>query len=168
MTDARQWGGADFSADYRGFILQFAGWKIVFVVLAVIGCIISAAVLTALPESLPPEKRTSGGLRETLMTFRGLLGDRMFMGFALSQAFVMTGMFAYIAGSPFVLQNIYGVSAQMFSLLFAVNGAGIICATQITGRMAKTHDERKLFVSGLLIAVIGSIALLLSLAFGLA
>ncbi len=135
--------------------------------LAVIGCIISAAVLTALPESLPPEKRTSGGLRETLMTFRGLLGDRMFMGFALSQAFVMTGMFAYIAGSPFVLQNIYGVSAQMFSLLFAVNGAGIICATQITGRMAKTHDERKLFVSGLLIAVIGSIALLLSLAFGL-
>ncbi|MGG1757290.1 multidrug effflux MFS transporter [Bacillus velezensis] len=150
-----------------GFILQFAGWKIVFIVLAVIGCIISAAVLTALPESLPPEKRTSGGLRETLMTFRGLLGDRMFMGFALSQAFVMTGMFAYIAGSPFVLQNIYGVSAQMFSLLFAVNGAGIICATQITGRMAKTHDERKLFVSGLLIAVIGSIALLLSLAFGL-
>ena len=149
------------------FILQFAGWKIVFIVLAVIGCIISAAVLTALPESLPPEKRTSGGLRETLMTFRGLLGDRMFMGFALSQAFVMTGMFAYIAGSPFVLQNIYGVSAQMFSLLFAVNGAGIICATQITGRMAKTHDERKLFVSGLLIAVIGSIALLLSLAFGL-
>ncbi|MFP3821777.1 MFS transporter, partial [Bacillus sp. SIMBA_008] len=90
------------------------------------------AVLTALPESLPPEKRTSGGLRETLMTFRGLLGDRMFMGFALSQAFVMTGMFAYIAGSPFILQNIYGVSAQMFSLLFAVNGAGIICATQIT------------------------------------
>ncbi|MCA1214213.1 multidrug effflux MFS transporter [Bacillus amyloliquefaciens] len=150
-----------------GFILQFAGWKIVFVVLAVIGCIITAAVLTALPESLPPEKRTSGGLRETLMTFRGLLGDRMFMGFALSQAFVMTGMFAYIAGSPFVLQNIYGVSAQMFSLLFAVNGAGIICATQITGRMAKTHDERKLFVSGLLIAVIGSITLLLSLAFGL-
>ncbi len=101
------------------------------------------------------------------MTFRGLLGDRMFMGFALSQAFVMTGMFAYIAGSPFILQNIYGVSAQMFSLLFAVNGAGIICATQITGRMAKTHDERKLFVSGLMIAVIGSIALLLSLAFGL-
>lgn len=46
-----------------GFILQFAGWKIVFIVLAVIGCIISAAVLTALPESLPPEKRTSGGLR---------------------------------------------------------------------------------------------------------
>lgn len=150
-----------------GFILQFAGWKIVFIVLAVIGCIIFAAVITALPESLPPEKRTSGGLRETLMTFRGLLGDRMFMGIALSQAFVMTGMFAYIAGSPFVLQNIYGVSAQTFSLLFAVNGAGIICAAQITGRMAKTHDERKLFIAGLFIAVIGSIALLLSLALGL-
>ncbi|MDR4379150.1 multidrug effflux MFS transporter, partial [Bacillus amyloliquefaciens] len=119
------------------------------------------------PESLPPEKRTSGGLRETLMTFRGLLGDRMFMGIALSQAFVMTGMFAYIAGSPFVLPNIYGVSAQTFSLLFAINGAGIICAAPITRRMAKTHYERKLFVAGLFIAVIGSIPLLLSLAFRL-
>ncbi|MBY8911797.1 multidrug effflux MFS transporter [Bacillus sp. YC2] len=150
-----------------GFVLQFASWKTVFIVLAVIGCLIFISVLAALPESLPLEKRTKGGLQETLTTFRRLLGDRMFMGFALSQAFVLTGMFAYIAGSPFVLQNIYGVSAQMFSLLFAINGAGIIAASQITGRLAKKRDERRLFVAGLIIAIIGSIALLLSLAFGL-
>ncbi|MBT2634017.1 multidrug effflux MFS transporter [Pseudomonas sp. ISL-88] len=150
-----------------GFVLQFASWKTVFIVLAVIGCLIFMSVLAALPESLPLEKRTKGGLQETLTTFRRLLGDRMFMGFALSQAFVLTGMFAYIAGSPFVLQNIYGVSAQMFSLLFAINGAGIIAASQITGRLAKKRDERRLFVAGLIIAIIGSIALLLSLAFGL-
>ncbi|MCC9022783.1 multidrug effflux MFS transporter [Bacillus nakamurai] len=150
-----------------GFVLQFASWKTVFIVLAIIGILIFISVLAALPESLPLEKRTKGGLQETLTTFRRLLGDRMFMGFALSQAFVLTGMFAYIAGSPFVLQNIYGVSAQMFSLLFAVNGAGIIAASQITGRLAKKLDERKLFAAGLIIAIIGSIALLLSLAFGL-
>ncbi|KXZ17000.1 multidrug effflux MFS transporter [Bacillus nakamurai] len=150
-----------------GFVLQFASWKTVFIVLAIIGILIFISVLAALPESLPLEKRTKGGLQETLTTFRRLLGDRMFMGFALSQAFVLTGMFAYIAGSPFVLQNIYGVSAQMFSLLFAVNGAGIIAASQITGRLAKKQDERKLFAAGLIIAIIGSIALLLSLAFGL-
>lgn len=138
-----------------------------FIVLAGIGCLIFVAVLTALPESLPPEKRTKGGLRETLTTFRHLLADRVFMGFAFSQAFIMTGMFAYISGSPFVLQNIYGVSAQMFSMLFAINGAGIIAATQMTGRLAKNVDERKLFISGLLISIIGSAALLLSLTFDL-
>ncbi|WP_286059332.1 multidrug effflux MFS transporter [Bacillus mojavensis] len=150
-----------------GFILQFTDWSTVFIVLAGIGCLIFVAVLTALPESLPPEKRTKGGLRETLTTFRHLLADRAFMGFAFSQAFIMTGMFAYISGSPFVLQNIYGVSAQMFSMLFAINGAGIIAATQMTGRLAKNVDERKLFISGLLTSIIGSAALLLSLTFGL-
>ncbi|MCC2930112.1 MFS transporter [Bacillus sp. LBG-1-113] len=107
-----------------GFILQFTDWSTVFIVLAGIGCLIFVAVLTALPESLPPEKQTKGGLRETLSTFWHLLADRAFMGFAFSQAYIMTGMFAYISGSPFVLQNIYGVSAQMFSMLFAINGAG--------------------------------------------
>ncbi|MEC1752464.1 multidrug effflux MFS transporter [Bacillus mojavensis] len=150
-----------------GFILQFTDWSTVFIVLAGIGCLIFVAVLTALPESLPPEKRTKGGLRETLTTFRHLLADRAFMGFAFSQAFIMTGMFAYISGSPFVLQNIYGVSAQMFSMLFAINGAGIIAATQMTGRLAKNVDERKLFISGLLTSIIGSAALLLSFTFDL-
>lgn len=150
-----------------GFILQFTDWSTVFIVLAGIGCLIFVAVLTALPESLPPEKRTKGGLRETLTTFRHLLADRAFMGFAFSQAFIMTGMFAYISGSPFVLQNIYGVSAQMFSMLFAINGAGIIAATQMTGRLAKNVDERKLFISSLLTSIIGSAALLLSLTFDL-
>ncbi|WP_251983082.1 MFS transporter, partial [Mycobacterium tuberculosis] len=126
-------------------------------ILAIIGFFIFIAVTAALPESLPIEKRTTGGLKETLQTFRLLLGDRSFMGFAFSQAFILTGMFAYISGSPFVLQNIFGVSAQMFSFLFAVNGAGIIAATQITGRLAAKRDERALFTFGLILSIIGSI-----------
>ncbi|MCY9111448.1 multidrug effflux MFS transporter [Bacillus atrophaeus] len=150
-----------------GFVLQFSEWPTVFIILAIIGFFIFIAVTAALPESLPIEKRTSGGLKETLQTFRLLLGDRSFMGFAFSQAFILTGMFAYISGSPFVLQNIFGVSAQMFSFLFAVNGAGIIAATQITGRLAAKRDERTLFTFGLILSIIGSIALLAALALNL-
>ncbi|MBT2624987.1 multidrug effflux MFS transporter [Bacillus sp. ISL-32] len=150
-----------------GFVLQFSEWPTVFIILAIIGFFIFIAVTATLPESLPIEKRTTGGLKETLQTFRLLLGDRSFMGFAFSQAFILTGMFAYISGSPFVLQNIFGVSAQMFSFLFAVNGAGIIAATQITGRLAAKRDERTLFTFGLILSIIGSIALLAALALNL-
>ncbi|PRS04665.1 MFS transporter [Bacillus atrophaeus] len=150
-----------------GFVLQFSEWPTVFIILAIIGFFIFIAVTAALPESLPIEKRTTGGLKETLQTFRLLLGDRSFMGFAFSQAFILTGMFAYISGSPFVLQNIFGISAQMFSFLFAVNGAGIIAATQITGRLAAKRDERTLFTFGLILSIIGSIALLAALALNL-
>lgn len=118
------------------------------------------AVLFGLPETLPVNKRMSGGIRETLTTFRRLLSDRMFMGYALAQALVSAAMFAYIAGSPFVLQNIYGVSPQTFSLFFAINGVGIIIAGQITGALAGRIDEKKLFLSGLIIASVSGSLLL--------
>lgn len=91
------------------------------------------AVLFLLPDTLPEEKRAKGGLFQTLKTFKGLLSDRFFLGISFTQAFMMAGMFAYIAGSPFILQNLYGVSPQEFSLFFALNGLGIIAAAQLTG-----------------------------------
>ncbi|MGG1230254.1 hypothetical protein [Bacillus halotolerans] len=91
----------------EGFILQFADWSTVFIVLPGIGCFYFCHGSDRI--ACPPEKRTKGRLRETLITFRHLLGGRAFMGFAFSQAFIGTGMFAYISGSPFILQNIYGV-----------------------------------------------------------
>jgi DHA1 family bicyclomycin/chloramphenicol resistance-like MFS transporter len=86
------------------------------------------------------------------------------MGYAISQALVAAAMFAYIAGSPFVLQNIYGVSPQLFSLFFAINGIGIIIAGQLTGRLAGRVEERKLFLIGLIIASLSGVALLVMIA----
>ena len=50
-------------------------------------------------------------------------------------------MFGYISASPFVLQDIYKLSAQAFSFCFALNGLGIIIAAQITGRLAGRFGE---------------------------
>ncbi len=83
------------------------------------------------------------------------------MGIALTQAFVMASMFAYIAGSPFVLQNMYGVSPQQFSLFFALNGIGIIAAGQITGRLSHKISELNFMMTGVLISLTGSVLLLL-------
>jgi len=143
-----------------GQLLKFTSWEGLFVVLSVWGAMTLLAVGFGLRETLPVEKRMTGGLKETFSTFRTLLGDRLFMGYALSQALVTAAMFAYISGSPFVLQNIYGVSPQMFSVFFAINGAGIIIAGQITGRLAARFGEKKLFLTGLLIAMTGGLALL--------
>lgn len=144
-----------------GVILQFASWKTVFIILGIIGLLMFLLVFFFLPETLPVERRVQGGMLATLKTFRNLVQDRMFMGFALSQAFIMTSMFAYIAGSPFVLQNLYEVTPQQFSLIFAFNGLGIILAAQITGRLASTISELKLLLSGISIAALGSVLLLI-------
>ena len=145
---------------WGGMIMQFASWRMIFLVLAVLGAAMAAAVALGLKETLPQERRLGGGLRGMLQTFGALLTHRSFIGYALTQGFVMAGMFAYIAGSPFVLQNIYGVSPQQFSLYFGLNAFGIIVAGQTTGRLAIRLGERRLLLGGLAMAGGGAAALL--------
>ncbi len=142
-----------------GVVLNFTTWIGVFYVLAFIGIVALLAVLLFLPETLADENRAERGLFSVLKTFSTLLTNRYFMGIALTQGLVMASMFAYIAGSPFILQNIYGVSPQQFSFLFALNGIGIIIAAQLTGRLASYFKEMHLLCAGTLLSFTGSLFL---------
>ncbi len=149
-----------------GQILQFTSWRGVFLVLSLIGVVMLFATVLSLKETHPPERRSKGGLTNTLRTFGGLLTDRMFMGYALTQGLVFAGMFAYISGSPFVLQDIFGVSPQIFSLCFAINGMGVIIAGQITGKLAGKVSNHRLLAGGLAIASFGGLLLFISTLIG--
>ena len=63
---------------------------------------------------------------------RGLLRDRWFVGHGLAGGLGFGALFAYISGSSFVLQGVYGASPQLYSVLFAVNGLGLIAAARST------------------------------------
>lgn len=52
------------------------------------------------------------------------------------------------------------MSPQTFSLIFAINGVGIIIASQITGKLAGKVKETSLFIVGITIAGVGGILLL--------
>lgn len=144
-----------------GQLLHFVTWRGVFFVLFVIGILMWLAVSFGLKETLPRERRSPGGLKQTFSTFQVIITDRQFMGYAFSQGLVSAAMFGYISGSPFVLQDIFGVSPQMFSIIFAINGVGIIIASQLTGRLAGRVSELKLFIIGISLCAIGGVLLLL-------
>ncbi|MFC7395314.1 multidrug effflux MFS transporter [Scopulibacillus cellulosilyticus] len=149
-----------------GQLLRVTSWHGVFVVLCLISVLLLVSVIFGLPETLSYENRSNDDIKATLSTFGRLITDRVFMGYTLSQGLVMAAMFAYISGSPFVLQNIYDVSPQAFSIFFAVNGLGIIIATQITGRLAGRVSEKKVLVMGLALAGFASVALLITILTG--
>ena len=92
---------------------------------------------SGLKESLPPEKRVVGGLVTTLRGFGLLIRDRFFVGVALSAGLAGASMFSYIAGATFVLQKIYGLSPQGFSLAFGINSLGILGAAQLSARLTR-------------------------------
>jgi DHA1 family bicyclomycin/chloramphenicol resistance-like MFS transporter len=143
-----------------GQLLRVTSWRGVFGTLAVIGVLLLAAAL-GLEETLPAEARQRGGIRATLRTFRSLLADRNFVGYAISGGLVFAAMFAYISGSPFVLQQIYGVSPQLFSALFGLNAFGIMAAGQLNGRLVGRVAPERLLAAGLMTTALGGLALLI-------
>ena len=118
-----------------GQALTITSWRGIFIVLAVIGIPLLVATALWLPETLPPERRHGGGLGVTLRTFRRLIADRSFMPPAITFSLACAAMFAYIAGASFVLEDVYHVSPQAFSVVFAFNSAGLIAASQFGGRI---------------------------------
>lgn len=148
-----------------GQLLQWMPWQGVFVVLAGIGLVVLLSVIVGLPDTLAPENRSAGGMRDLTKTFKGLIRNKLFIGYAATQGLVGAGMFSYISGSSFVLQNVFSVSAQTYGFLFALNGAGLIIASQTTGRLAARVGEKRLLAVGLLIAVSGALILLLAVLF---
>lgn len=153
-------GVAPISAPIAGgFLLNFVSWRGVFIALCVIGILIMAAAFK-LPETLPKSERTSGGLRQTITAFKLLIKDRLFLGYALIMGFTSGAMFAYISGSPFVLQEIYHLSPQAFSICFGVNAMGIIISSQIIGRLAARYGESRFLLIGLSMQLLGGILLL--------
>ncbi len=143
-----------------GQLLRVTDWRGVFVALAIGGVGLFVAAAVSLGETLPPERRQVGGLRATLATFRGLLADRAFVGRALAAGLAIGAMFAYIAGSPFVLQEIHGVSPQGFSLLFGTNALGLVAAGQTNGRLVGRVPLPRLLAGGLAANAAGGLALL--------
>jgi DHA1 family bicyclomycin/chloramphenicol resistance-like MFS transporter len=146
-----------------GIILAFTNWSGVFLVLACIGIVLFLIVLWKLEETLPNENRVPSDISQIVKNFGSLLKDRQFTGYALTQGFMVAGIFAYVSGISFVYQNIYGVTPQVFSLLFGVNGIALIIGTQMVGRFAGVFSERAFLKIGLLIANLAGLALLVAL-----
>ncbi|MBB5805133.1 DHA1 family bicyclomycin/chloramphenicol resistance-like MFS transporter [Saccharothrix ecbatanensis] len=122
-----------------GQLLRFTSWRGTFVVLGVLGLLLLIALAVGLPETLPQSKRRPANLLLTLKVFGGLLADRKFLGYALASALALGALLAYVAGGSFTLQNVYGLTPQQFSLVFALNSVAVLLAgllnTALTGRV---------------------------------
>ncbi|MFJ2832695.1 multidrug effflux MFS transporter [Streptomyces sp. NPDC087263] len=142
-----------------GAILSVSTWRAVFVTLAVVGGAMLLAVLRKVPETLPPERRQTGGLTNTFRAMGELLGRRTFMGYVLVLALCSAAMFAYISGSSFVFEGLHGVSATTYSLIFASNAVGMLLAGALFAQLAARGVRlNTLLTAGVCTAAFGTLA----------
>ncbi|MFJ9290690.1 Bcr/CflA family efflux MFS transporter [Bacillus halotolerans] len=141
-------------------LLPFATWHTIFHFLTIVGFVLVLIIALRLKETLPPEKRIPSSIGTSVRTMGSLLKDRSFMGYALTVGFVHGGSFAYVSGTPFVYQDIYGVSPQVFSILFGINGLAIITGSFIIGRFGGIIHEKSLLRMAVITAMIATAVLL--------
>ncbi len=145
-----------------GFLNTFTDWRGLFMFLAVLGVIILVAVLVIFRETLPVEQRTRGGFGQTMRDFRTLAGDRVFMGAILNQGFMYAAVFAYLSGSTYVLQDIYGLSPQWYAASFAFNNVGGVIAGWLGARLAERWSLVGTLIVGIALGGLGALGLLLA------
>ena len=133
-----------------GYIITAFDWRILFWAMAGIGVVLLVLSLTVLHETLPAKSAS------TAQQPKGtpVLKNRRFMRYCLIQAFMMAGLFSYIGTSSFVIQSEYGMSPMQFSLLFGLNGIGLIIAALIFSKLARRVAAETLLRRGLVLAVL--------------
>jgi len=141
-------------------ILQLSGWRMSFWAVAALGVVMLLAVLAAVPESLPPDRRHGGGLRAFAVAGRQVLTQRRYVGYLLVSGSAMGALFAYVATSAFVLQSMNGLSPMLYSVDFAANAAGMTVAALVAARLAGRVATRTVILAGQVTALAAGVAML--------
>ncbi len=142
-----------------GLLVNTSGWQSIFLVLTGFSALAALAVALGLPESMPahvPRQPLSGALRQ----YARLVKDRVYLGHALTGGIAIAGMFAYIAGSPFVFIKLYGVPAEHFGWLFGTNAAGFILVAQVNARLLAKRGPAFLLVRAVWVYFLAGLTLL--------
>lgn len=147
---------------FGGLLLRFTNWRGVFVALTLISLLLLVATVLGTDETLPMNERQSGGIRATVLAFGHLLTDRSLVAYALSCGLAYSAMFVYISGSSFLLQERYGLSPQLFSLIFSINALGLMFAGRVNGWLVVYIPPIWLLTRGLIATAIGGLMLVLS------
>jgi DHA1 family bicyclomycin/chloramphenicol resistance-like MFS transporter len=145
-----------------GQLLHVTDWRGVFLVLAGIGAVLAVVSWRALTETLPLSGRQRGGLRNMLRMLGILIRDGRFMGLTLCFGLFFGAVFAYIAGSPFILEDIFGLSPQIFGLLFAINAVGLVVTSQVSARVVGRVGPRRLLTVGIAAGAASGVCFLLA------
>ena len=145
-----------------GLLLQLTGWRGIFVALALVAAVLFVVALRGMDETLPVARRRPARIGATLRTYAALLRDRTFVGLVLLAGLMFSALFAYVAGSSFVLQEYYGLDEQQFGILFGVNAAGLIVATQVNPFLLRRWEPQHILSAGVGLGMAATTGLLVA------
>lgn len=143
-----------------GYLTLSFGWQSVFIVLLSIAALIFAAVLLTLPESYQPNPHYSLKPGPIIGNFLFVARNPQFFTYAVSGSLAFCGLFAYVAGSPLVFMDVYGLSKTAYSWLFAGLSIGFIGFNQVNSLLLRYYKSGQIIKIAILVQVILSVIFL--------
>ncbi len=119
-----------------GSIISFLNWRWIFWILSGANVFCLLAVAFFLPETLRSQRKDVT-LAKAFKNYGALLKDRWFIGYTIPDSFLRAGMFAYIAGSPFVFMELFQIQAHHYGWIFGGNALGLVTASQMNRFLLK-------------------------------
>ncbi|SFV27587.1 MFS transporter, DHA1 family, bicyclomycin/chloramphenicol resistance protein [Devosia crocina] len=145
-----------------GLIGSAFGWRTVFLVLGGLGIVVLLSSIVLLPESLPIAKRAPLRFKEIGKTYGEIVTDKRFLLPAMSLAGAFIFLFAYIGGSSFAYQELYGISSTSFGLVFGGTGLAVLFGAMASAKLAARVSVEKLAAAGASAILFGALIALVS------
>jgi DHA1 family bicyclomycin/chloramphenicol resistance-like MFS transporter len=140
-----------------GFITEFASWRVVFGVLAVLIAIVWLLVAVALPETLAHEHRAPINLRAAAGVVGEAMRNRSFVTFATMFSIVAAAQTVFGVVGPFLYQDGLGFSSGTYGFVaLGVGTANFLGAAACSALAQRTTTGRLLLAGFALLALSGA------------
>jgi MFS transporter, DHA1 family, multidrug resistance protein len=127
-----------------GYIVSSLGWHAVFIVLTIICVLIFLCCILWLPPGNAPDTSLSLKPGPITRSFLSVFLTPQFYTYCLTGGIAFTGLFAYVAGSPIVFMNVYGLSQKAFGWIFAILSIGFIGSSQLNNLFLKKYKSQQI------------------------
>jgi MFS transporter, DHA1 family, multidrug resistance protein len=141
-------------------LLLVLDWRGVFWALAGYGLVMILAALVLVVETLPRSRRVDRGHSTVWQRYRSLFTDRIYVGVAIIGGMQFSALFAYLSASSFLLQDVYGLDAQQYGIMFGVNSLGLVIANQISARIMRRVGPQWILAFSLSAILLSALAII--------
>lgn len=148
------------------YIITYFGWHAIFIILMILAVLLLIAVATGLPESKQPDPAYSLQPSVILRSFWIVLQQPQFFIYAITGAISSAGLFAYLAGSPYVFMKMFGTTELQYGGIFALIATGLITSSQLNNQLLKKYSSQQIVQLALTVQTVIGIILFGATALG--
>tara|TARA_R110002110_G_scaffold12692_28_gene60372 strand:- start:286 stop:1476 length:1191 start_codon:yes stop_codon:yes gene_type:complete len=143
-----------------GVVQDIYGWKANFIFMGAFGAVLALIVATSLDETLRQTRRQSAAPAAIFRHYRRLLADGRFLKYLVVASAAFSGLFAFVSGSSFVLQGLYGFTPVIYGLSFGAMAGGYVAGSLTGGKLVRRFGIDGTLRFGGLCACLGGLLML--------